>query len=64
MKARVSLPRPGSYILQGTIEVTVRDEILTVGAGQAINVPSLAPHGFRNGGETAREHTQRQRSWA
>lgn len=39
------------YILQGTIEVTVRDEILTIGAGQAINVPSLAPHGFRNAGE-------------
>ena len=38
-------------VLDGAIEVTFRGETLTARAGETINVPANAPHGFRNLGE-------------
>jgi quercetin dioxygenase-like cupin family protein len=35
-------------VLDGAIEVTFRGETLTARAGDTINVPANAPHGFRN----------------
>ena len=38
-------------VLDGEIEVTFRGEIITAQAGETINVPANAPHGFRNAGQ-------------
>jgi mannose-6-phosphate isomerase-like protein (cupin superfamily) len=38
-------------VLEGEIDVTFRGDTVTVGAGETINVPANAPHGFRNVGE-------------
>lgn len=35
-------------VLDGEVEVTFRDQVLTVRAGETVNVPANAPHGFRN----------------
>jgi quercetin dioxygenase-like cupin family protein len=35
-------------VLEGEIEVTFRGETITAYAGETINVPANAPHGFRN----------------
>jgi quercetin dioxygenase-like cupin family protein len=35
-------------VLDGAIEVTFRGETMTLRAGETINVPANAPHGFRN----------------
>lgn len=37
-------------VLDGEVEVTFRDETITARAGETINVPANAPHGFRNSG--------------
>src|ERR1700742_3024449 len=37
-------------ILTGEVELTFRGETLTARAGETINVPANAPHGFRNVG--------------
>jgi quercetin dioxygenase-like cupin family protein len=37
-------------VLDGEIEVTFRGESITARAGETINVPANAPHGFRNAG--------------
>ena len=39
-------------VLDGAIEVTFRGETLTARAGETINVPANAPHGFRNLGDS------------
>jgi quercetin dioxygenase-like cupin family protein len=39
-------------ILEGAVEVTFRGETLTARAGETINVPANAPHGFRNVGDS------------
>jgi quercetin dioxygenase-like cupin family protein len=38
-------------VLDGEVEATFRGQTLTVRAGETINVPANAPHGFRNLGE-------------
>jgi quercetin dioxygenase-like cupin family protein len=38
-------------VLDGEVEVTFRDESLVAHAGETINVPANAPHGFRNLGK-------------
>jgi uncharacterized cupin superfamily protein len=38
-------------VLDGAVEVTFRGQTLTARAGETINVPANAPHGFRNLGE-------------
>jgi quercetin dioxygenase-like cupin family protein len=38
-------------VLEGEVEVSFRGETLTARAGETINVPANAPHGFRNLGE-------------
>jgi quercetin dioxygenase-like cupin family protein len=35
-------------VLDGEVEVTFRGETLTARAGETVNVPANAPHGFRN----------------
>ena len=35
-------------VLEGEVEVSFRGETLTARAGETINVPANAPHGFRN----------------
>lgn len=35
-------------VLEGEVEITFRGERLTAKAGETINVPANAPHGFRN----------------
>jgi quercetin dioxygenase-like cupin family protein len=35
-------------VLDGEVEVTFRSESITARAGETINVPANAPHGFRN----------------
>lgn len=35
-------------VLEGTVEVTFRDETITASAGETINVPANARHGFTN----------------
>ena len=40
-------------VLDGEVEVTFRGESITARAGETINVPANAPHGFRNAGERA-----------
>ena len=35
------------HLLEGELEITVRDEVHNVGPGQTVNVPANAPHGFR-----------------
>jgi quercetin dioxygenase-like cupin family protein len=43
------------HVLEGEIEVTLRGEPATVGAGQTANIPANAPHSFHNGsGQTVR----------
>jgi quercetin dioxygenase-like cupin family protein len=37
-------------VLDGEVEVTFRSESITARAGETINVPANAPHGFRNVG--------------
>jgi quercetin dioxygenase-like cupin family protein len=37
-------------VLEGEIEVTFRGQRITARAGETINVPANAPHGFRNAG--------------
>ncbi len=37
-------------VLDGEVEVTFRGESITARAGETINVPANAPHGFRNAG--------------
>jgi quercetin dioxygenase-like cupin family protein len=39
-------------VLDGAIEVSFRGETLTARAGETINVPANAPHGFRNVGDS------------
>ena len=39
-------------VLEGEIEVTFRDETLTLSAGQTANIPANAPHRFTNAGQT------------
>lgn len=42
-------------VLEGEVEVTFRGETMTARAGETINVPANAPHGFTNaGGEATR----------
>jgi quercetin dioxygenase-like cupin family protein len=42
-------------VLEGTVEVTFRDETIVANAGETINVPANAPHGFANvGGDASR----------
>ena len=36
------------HVLEGAIEVTLRDEATTARAGDTVNVPAAAPHAFRN----------------
>jgi quercetin dioxygenase-like cupin family protein len=36
------------HVLEGEVEVTVRGETSRAGVGQTVNIPSLAPHAFRN----------------
>ena len=36
------------YLLEGDIELTVRGETVTLGKGDAVNIPANAPHAFRN----------------
>ena len=38
-------------VLDGEVEVTFRGESITARAGETINVPANAPHGFRNAGQ-------------
>ncbi|MGF7234470.1 MAG: cupin domain-containing protein [Frankia sp.] len=38
-------------VLDGAVEVTFRDQTLMARAGETINVPANAPHGFRNVGD-------------
>jgi quercetin dioxygenase-like cupin family protein len=40
------------HVLEGEIEVTLRDETSTAGAGVTVNVPANAPHRFRNATES------------
>jgi quercetin dioxygenase-like cupin family protein len=40
-------------ILDGEVEVTFRGESITARAGETINVPANAPHGFRNAGKSS-----------
>ncbi|MFI7000203.1 cupin domain-containing protein [Nocardia sp. NPDC050175] len=40
-------------VLEGEIEVTFRGETSTARAGETINIPSNAPHSFRNSGDGA-----------
>jgi quercetin dioxygenase-like cupin family protein len=40
-------------VLDGEVEVTFRSERITARAGETINVPANAPHGFRNAGQDA-----------
>ncbi len=40
-------------VLDGAVEVTFRGETLVAHAGETINVPANAPHGFRNVGDVA-----------
>ena len=43
------------HVLEGNIDVTVRGETSTAGAGDSVNVPANAPHAFANkSGEQAR----------
>jgi quercetin dioxygenase-like cupin family protein len=37
-------------VLEGQVELTFRGETLTARAGETINVPANAPHGFHNAG--------------
>jgi quercetin dioxygenase-like cupin family protein len=39
-------------VLEGEVEVTFRGESITARAGETINVPANAPHGFHNTGTT------------
>ena len=39
-------------VLEGAVEATFRGETMTLRAGETINVPANAPHGFRNSGDT------------
>jgi quercetin dioxygenase-like cupin family protein len=41
------------HVLEGTLEVTVRGETRTIGAGETANVPANALHAFRNVGDGA-----------
>lgn len=43
----------GFHVLEGEIEVTLRDTSSRASAGQTINIPALAPHSFRNPGAHA-----------
>lgn len=36
------------HVLCGEVEVTVRDDKRTAKAGDTVNIPSLAPHAFKN----------------
>ena len=36
------------HVLEGRIEVTLRDETSAIGAGETVNVPANAPHSFHN----------------
>jgi mannose-6-phosphate isomerase-like protein (cupin superfamily) len=36
------------YLLEGQIELTVRDETVTLKRGDAVNIPANAPHFFRS----------------
>jgi quercetin dioxygenase-like cupin family protein len=40
-------------VLEGEVEVTFRGEKITARAGETINVPANAPHGFHNAGTSA-----------
>ena len=40
-------------VLEGELEVTFRGETMTARAGETINVPANAPHGFTNAGDAA-----------
>jgi quercetin dioxygenase-like cupin family protein len=40
-------------VLEGEVELTFRGESLIARAGETVNVPANAPHGFRNAGEGA-----------
>jgi quercetin dioxygenase-like cupin family protein len=40
-------------VLEGQVELTFRGETLTARAGETINVPANAPHGFHNAGADA-----------
>lgn len=40
-------------VLEGEVEVTFRGQSITARAGETINVPANAPHGFHNVGTTA-----------
>jgi uncharacterized cupin superfamily protein len=35
-------------VLEGEVEITFRDEKLVAKAGETVNVPANAPHGFHN----------------
>jgi quercetin dioxygenase-like cupin family protein len=39
-------------VLEGAIELTFRGETLVARAGETVNVPANAPHGFRNVGDS------------
>ena len=36
------------HVVEGEVEVTIRSETATAGAGATVNIPGLAPHRFRN----------------
>ncbi|WP_372518070.1 cupin domain-containing protein [Solirubrobacter ginsenosidimutans] len=36
------------HVLEGAVEVTVRDVTSTARAGETVNIPANAPHAFRN----------------
>jgi quercetin dioxygenase-like cupin family protein len=36
------------HVLEGEVEVVFRGESTTAQTGQTVNIPALAPHGFRN----------------
>ena len=36
------------YLLEGQIELTVRDQTVTLKRGEVVNIPANAPHFFRN----------------
>lgn len=40
------------YVLEGQIEVTIRDKTVVLNAGEVLNIPANAPHSPRNSGGT------------
>ena len=43
------------YVLSGTLELVVEDEVTTLGAGDAMTFPGRTPHTWRNGSPEATE---------